>query len=93
MRKRPIVVQGIYDTMIDTWFERDRAHVALHTKDGRTILEFWDDDVDQLVEDGFLNPRKWHTSMFEYAKHLGALDVARSPARLSGCGCAASRRF
>jgi len=33
-------------------------------------------DVAELVEDGFLNPRDWHRSAFEYAQHLG-LDESR----------------
>ena len=68
---------SISDTSIETWFERDRAHVELRYKAGeeRTILGFWDEQVSELVEDGFLNPRDWHGSMFEYAAHLGIIEV------------------
>ena len=65
------------DTQCSTWFERDRAYVALETKsntefksDGETILEFWDGAVYELVEDGFLNPDNWHRSIYDYAEHL-----------------------
>ena len=59
------------DTEIHTWFERDRQHVELRSRlDDETILELWDDDVSQAVEDGFLNPRDWHRSAYEYALHL-----------------------
>lgn len=67
------------NTKISTWFERDRASVVLETLDGKTILEFWDDDVHQAVEDGFLNPKDWHGSAVEYANHLGATAVSEAP--------------
>ena len=64
----------IINTKVTTWFERDRAHVALINEDtDNTILEFWDADVGQLVEDGFLRPSNWHGSMISYARHLGVL--------------------
>lgn len=64
----------IYETGINTWFERDRAHVELyHIDTEQTLLEFWDDAVAELVEDGFLNPADWHGSMYDYAEHLNLL--------------------
>lgn len=69
--KRPV---RFSETEIETWFERDRAHVELRNKKTqKTIIEFWDDDVGQMVEDGFLNPRDWHRSIFEYAQSVGVL--------------------
>ena len=60
------------DTEMHVWFERDRAHVDLRNKiDDETIIEWWDDDVGQAVEDGFLNPRDWHRSAYDYALSLG----------------------
>ena len=62
------------DTEIHTWFERDRQHVELRdSSTDKTILEFWDDDVTQIVEDGFISARDWHGSMFEYAQELGLI--------------------
>ena len=58
---------------VNTWFERDRAHVELVNDVDETVLEFWDEDVSGLVEDGFLNPRDWTGSMTEYAQHLGLI--------------------
>ena len=61
----------ISDTRIETWFERDRAHVALiDALNGETIVEWWDEEVSEAVEDGFLNPRDWHGSAFEYAQDV-----------------------
>ena len=66
------------DTILTTWFERDRAHVCLSRKDrdgeaGETIIEWWDEAVSQAVEDGFLNARDWHGTAFRYAQHIGAI--------------------
>jgi hypothetical protein len=73
---------GQSDTVLTTWFERDRAHVCLSRKDrdgepGETIHEWWDDAVSQAVDDGFLNPRDWHGAAFAYASHLGMIKPVR----------------
>ncbi len=62
--------QSIEETQLQTWFERDRAWVSLQTLDGETILEWWDEAVPEAIEDGFLNPRHYHESAFEYAQSL-----------------------
>lgn len=73
---------SIDETIINTWFERDRAHVALWMRDddggqGQELLvEWWDQAVGEAVEDGFLNPRDWHGSAYEYAKERGMLPGA-----------------
>jgi hypothetical protein len=63
-----------------TWFERDRAHVDLINKlTDETIIELWDDDVIQAIEDGFLDARDFHRSAYEYADYLSQLpEVAES---------------
>jgi hypothetical protein len=64
----------IDDTELHTWFERDRAHVELRNKlDDSTIVEWWDGDVAEAVEDGSLNPRDYHSSAYEYAEVCGLL--------------------
>ena len=46
-----------------TWFERDRAHVELRNKEtDKTLIEFWDNEVGEMVEDGFLDPCLLYTS-------------------------------
>lgn len=72
------------NTRVDTWFERDRAHVNLETMDGRTIVEWWDDAVAEAVEDGFLNPRDYHGSAVEYANYIGAKPKRRSRGAAEG---------
>ncbi len=64
------------DTVLATWFERDRAHVCLSRKDregdaGDTIVEWWDEDVSQAIEDGFLHAKDWHGTAYAYAKDHG----------------------
>lgn len=71
----PFEVTGIDDTKLETWFERDRAHVALvdAATEQNTIVEWWDDDVNEAVEDGFLDTRNYHQSAYDYAKEHGML--------------------
>ena len=64
------------DFKIDTWFERDRSYVGLTNKDD-VILEFWDNDVVELIEDGFIDPKNYLVSMLEYANYLGVIKGAR----------------
>jgi hypothetical protein len=54
-----------------TWFERDRAHVELVDDDENTIIEWWDEAVQEAVDDGFLDPQNWHRSALAYAKSMG----------------------
>lgn len=67
----------IDDTTLETWFERDRAHVALYEKPsednehlGRLVIDWWDECVTEMVEDGFLDPRNYHQSAYDYAKKM-----------------------
>ena len=67
---------SIRDTELETWFERDRAHVELRdVVSGATIVECWDEDVTAMVVDGFLvigrGDRALHESVFAYAKAQG----------------------
>jgi hypothetical protein len=64
----------IHDTEIHTWFERDRAHVELRNKrTDKTIVEWWDEEVGEAIEDGFLDPRHYHQSAFDYAVSMGMI--------------------
>jgi hypothetical protein len=79
------------DTMIESWFERDRKYVGLCPRRdiGHPIIEWWDADVDAAVEDGFLDPRNWHQSAYEYAVHLGLVtDSAKNRKNPLGLGSA-----
>jgi len=71
----PVEVHSIDDTKIQTWFERDRQHVALvdAETEQNTIIEWWDEAVTEAVEDGFLDPRDYHGSAYDYAKSNGLL--------------------
>lgn len=57
------------NTTVSTWFERDRTYVGLEC-DGHTLVEFWDEHVNEMVEDGFLDPKNWHGSLVEYFNSL-----------------------
>lgn len=59
-----------------TWFERDRAWVALYPADDDSngpIIEYWDDQYHEAVEDGFIDPHDMLGSVIEHAKMLGLL--------------------
>lgn len=43
------------NTELHTWFERDRAHIRLQDECGDDVLELWDEEVQEAVEDGFLS--------------------------------------
>ena len=59
---------------LHTWFERDLALVELRViATDETVFEVWDESVSELVEDGFLNPRDWKQSAYEYAQEIGAI--------------------
>jgi hypothetical protein len=63
-------------TELHTWFERDRAHVELRSKlDDKTIVEWWDDADSAAIGDGFLNPRDYHQTAYDYAKEHGMLPI------------------
>jgi hypothetical protein len=65
---------SIDETELLTWFERDRAHVELRNKlDDSTIVEWWDEDVAEAIEDGSLNPRDYHSTAYGYAEVCGML--------------------
>lgn len=78
------------DTQLDTWFERDRAHVALlDSRNDATIVEWWDDEVFQAIEDGFLDNRAFilgrlsrpgilHESAYEFAANIGLLPESEA---------------
>jgi RadC-like JAB domain len=69
----------IDQTEIHTWSERDRAHVELRDKiTGETIIEWWDDAVQDAIDDGFLDRRNLHASAFEYAVHVGLIKPQES---------------
>ena len=58
---------------IEKWEERDRLHIALEDANGVTIIEWWDDEARDAIEDGFLKPRDLLGSATEYAQHMGML--------------------
>lgn len=54
---------------LETFFERDRAHVELRDADTfETIVEWWDEDLKEAITDGYLNPRDWMSSAIKYAE-------------------------
>ena len=83
---KPYSPFSINDTELSTWFERDRAHIELRNLNtGKTILEFWDEEVGEAFEDGFLDsrcfvmgklvrPRDLHVELYKLAHERGLLS-------------------
>ena len=67
------------NTFLTSWFERDRAHIAIYGKingsedvsDEHAIVEFWDDAVLEALEDGSIKSDNYHESLVVYAKARG----------------------
>lgn len=67
------ILENVNNFEVETWFERDRASVILKLKDGITVNEampdlpeWWDEDVHEAIEDGFLDPKDYLGSAHEY---------------------------
>lgn len=81
-RKTSVLCENLEVTQ---WFERDRQHVAASTPAGRTVAEWWDDDVTSMVEDGFFRTRGFVSrgnpidprSVIEYLRDYGLCDRTR----------------
>lgn len=60
---------------VDWWQERDRASVVVFDNENRraTLWEAWDEEVYELIEDGFI---KWHddSSVLDYLEDVGVLE-------------------
>lgn len=66
---------------LSTWFERDRARVALEdSATGKTVVEWLDGDVSQAIEDGFLDTKAFIMGRLHNAELLkrSAYDYAIS---------------
>lgn len=89
-RKHPFSAQAAWFQKIQaheyictTWFERDRAHIALATPRGRVVFELWDDAVFDAIESGYLKPprvprpcdRDWQTAAVQYAIDRGLIPA------------------
>ncbi len=49
----------LQDTEIRVWQERDRFHVQLVDKrTDKTLIEWWDEDAQEAIDDGFLDARE-----------------------------------
>ena len=69
----------ISQTVLNTWFERDRAHVELRdARTDETIVEWWDEAVSDAIEDGFLTSRNLHGSAYDYAASVGLLPIVEA---------------
>ena len=74
----PLSPDDYSQTEVHTWFERDRAHVELRSKDNnQTIIEFWDEAVQEEVEAGYLTLNAMSHRLTDLQKlHQELLELA-----------------
>jgi hypothetical protein len=62
---------------VDVWQERDRTSIVLFDADDVVVAEWWDDDAQQMFEDGFFvsnkGARRLEQSVIEYAREMGII--------------------
>lgn len=77
----------------NAWFERDRRSLTLTDNvTGDTLVELWDEDVDDAIADGFLTwpkcPRPtdsdWLAPLVAYAKHQDLIPSLRADVSAPG---------
>lgn len=77
MTQRLFKAREDHEYEVEAWFERDRKHLALtHPSRKKPIVELWDDEVNQAVDNGFLalphHPRPttemWRAPLLGYAR-------------------------
>lgn len=57
------------NTSASIYSERDNIQIILYTDD-QTLMEYSNQDVLDLIEDGFIDPRCIHESMLNYYKYI-----------------------
>ena len=78
---------------VHSWFERDRSHVEVRNKVTQdTIAEWWDEEAQQMFEDGFFKPgMKFQESVLDYAEEMGFLVKESSEVKTEYYFCANTR--
>lgn len=70
-----MVIENHY--IVHTWFERDRANIWVEDENGNNVAEWWDEDLMQMVEDGFFDMRgknRIGKSVLQYLAKVGAIS-------------------
>jgi hypothetical protein len=64
---------------VNIWFERDRASIVVSNINGKTIAEWWDEDVLSMFEDGFFisgkGKDKLAKSVLDYLQDRGVIKA------------------
>lgn len=62
---------------VDLWQERDRTSVVLYDANDVAVAEWWDEDAQQMFEDGFFvgnkGARRFEQSVIDYAREMGMI--------------------
>ncbi len=64
---------------VSIWFERDRSSIVVSNINGKTIAEWWDEDVQSMFEDGFFVSGKGNNklakSVLNYLQDMGVIKA------------------
>lgn len=67
--------------IVHTWFERDRQNIWVEDAKGRNVAEWWDEDVSQMINDGFFKFTGSHgyvgTSVINYLVNMKTIEADR----------------
>ena len=52
--------------IVHAWFERDRQNIWVEDASGKEVATWWDEEVSEMVRDGFFDPRNLAESVMAY---------------------------
>lgn len=59
---------------VDIWSERDRASIVVYDNKGEVVAEYWDEEVEDMVESGFFvgnrGKKALAESVLEYLEYI-----------------------
>ena len=61
--------------IVHTWFERDRQNIWVEDAKGRKVATWWDEEVSEMVMDGFFDPRNLGESVIGYLVETGVIKA------------------
>jgi len=62
---------------VETWFERGYGSLTISDAEDVTVAHWEDEDLQGLIEDGFLDPQDWTASAIEYAVSVGLIPLKK----------------
>ena len=67
--------------IVHTWFERDRQNIWVEDAKGRNVAEWWDEEVSEMITDGFFKFRGSRSlvgeSVINYLVEMGIIKAEK----------------